>query len=182
MKILGISGKKESGKSTVAEIIKSIYADVYWRSKPTYIIAFADSLKIEVADACKVTIEDINQEKKIFRIILQWWGTDFRRNLYGDDYWLLKFANTIKSLPTNSLVIVPDVRFHNEYEMLRKAKAKLWRVVRHNLSGAPNDTHKSETELDDFKFDEIIYNNGTLEELKTHITNLWTIQSQSKKK
>jgi hypothetical protein len=125
MILLGISGKKGSGKSTIAEILKQ-----YITHRPVHIIAFADALKDEVAHACGVSREYVEKNKAIFRPILQWWGTDFRRNLTSEDYWLRVFSAKVSILPNDSLILIPDVRFPNELQLIKKARGKVWRVNR----------------------------------------------------
>lgn len=73
-------------------------------------------------------------------------------------------------------VVVPDVRFKNEIEGLRKGGAKLVRVKRPGagLQGAAG-AHASETEQDevpDSAFDFVIENDGSLEDLQKKICSL----------
>lgn len=174
MKILGIAGKKHSGKSLVAKIIKELYANKNHEEFPVHIIAFADSLKEEVALATGHTVAFINAHKDNFRLILQGWGTDFRRELDWDKYWLDKLAAKVKLLPNNSLVIIPDVRFLNETNMIKTAKGTLWKIERVTTMESLKDNHPSETSLDNYGgFDRVIKNFGTIEELKTQVINIW---------
>jgi hypothetical protein len=67
-------------------------------------------------------------------------------------------------------VAVPDVRFRNEMAALREAGARLVRVVRPGagLSGSAG-AHVSEMEqreIPDSEFDRILYNEGTLDDLR----------------
>lgn len=157
MIIIGISGKKYSGKTTLAKVIAECKSD-------TVIINFADALKEEVAKACDVTVEFIEANKKDFRTILQWWGTDFRRKFNKDNYWLARWIQKCKNLtPEPKLVIAADVRFKNEADLVKQLGGYLVRVER--ITNVI-DNHPSETELDDYKFDLVVTNNGTLEELR----------------
>lgn len=70
-------------------------------------------------------------------------------------------------------VAIPDVRFANEIRAIRSSGGKVWRVVR-NGSGLKGEAgqHESEQELktiDMDKFDVVIDNNGTLEELRAKV-------------
>lgn len=161
--IIGISGKKQAGKDTLCDLLIKA-AD----AKGTR-IAFADALKEEVARACGVTVEFINANKEMFRPILQWWGTDFRRKLKGETYWvdkaIVKISQAIKS--GKDLIIIPDVRFRSEALTLLDLGAHVIRVSRPEQAG---DTHASETELDNFEsFHHIILNTGTIEDLKPEV-------------
>lgn len=158
-RILGISGKKQSGKDTIAGFLKEIVS-------PALVvrIGFADALKEEVAAACGVPVEFVESYKSNFRKILQGWGTDFRRELCGETYWIDKTREKIQKLPDGVLVVVPDVRFPNEAEMVDELGGKLWRVER-GTSGA--DEHPSETAMDNFvQFDSILKNDSSLGALK----------------
>lgn len=157
MKILGISGKKQSGKSTIADIIQSNYPN-------TVIINFADALKTEVCKACGVTWEYLEAHKSEFRPILQWWGTDFRRKLNNENYWINKWQMKVLELPSDiKLVIAADVRFENEANIVKRMGGQLWRVVRPSVLST--DIHASETEMDSVPCDVRILNN--VDDLKT---------------
>ena len=164
MILIGISGKKRTGKDEVGRIITEL------SSKPVYKIAFADALKEEVARACGVTVQYIEQNKDQFRVILQWWGTDFRRK-QDDQYWLKAWAKRGLALPDDCICIVPDVRFHNEADYVSWLGGYLFRVHR---EGLPLDTHKSETDLDKYTFDNIIENNSSLTSLRESVKQLLT--------
>lgn len=164
MIIIGISGKKKTGKSAIAEYIKTLYPNRVVE------IAFADSLKDEVCQACNVTLDYLNTNKDNFRHILQGWGTDFRRKLCGDDYWIKAYLEKCLNSGFNrhTIIVTPDVRFQNEAMTILKCKGILWRVER--LECDIDDQHPSETALDHWtKWDAIIHNNDSLEALKQTI-------------
>ena len=76
--IIGISGKKRSGKDTVYQLIRK---DIAYRGN-VFIAraAFGDDIKEEVAKATGKSLAHIEENKERFRPILQWWGADFRRH------------------------------------------------------------------------------------------------------
>ena len=163
MKVIGISGKKQSGKDTVAAMLSLMYPGCvkYY---------FAGELKKEVARACGVTTEYIDQHKPNFRLILQGWGTDFRRNVYGDDYWLKKMDIALESLHTFKYLLIPDVRFKNEYEWVKGHGGVMIRLER---PSSAIDTHPSETELDSQKeWDYVLDNSGTPEQLLEQVKQI----------
>ena len=164
MTLIGISGKKKTGKTTIAEYIQSLYPD------RVVIISFADSLKDEVCEAGGITRKFLEDNKDDFRLILQGWGTDFRRKHHGTDYWIRKYLSKMLRLTNNAIVISPDMRFVNEAEAVQGINGILWRVQN---SVDSFDTHISETSLDNWKeWDAIIDNNDSLETLKQTITTL----------
>lgn len=163
MKILGFTGFKRSGKDTAAEcIIQSIGN---WN---IYRVAFADALKQEAADVCGVSVEFIEQNKEAFRPMLQWWGTDFRRKFHGDDYWLRKWMQRVLELKDAHMIIVPDVRFQNEADLLRQFDGKIFRIVRFGLEP---DQHESETNTVNINVEEEIINNDSKEHLQQTVLN-----------
>lgn len=162
MQIIGLSGKKQTGKDTIINVLRHLQPN-----KNIIKIAFADALKEEVAIATGKSLEYITENKENFRLILQGWGTDFRRELCNKDYWIEKWLQRcIKQDDTQvAFVVCPDVRFKNEAETIRKVGGKLFRVRRNTKL---EDNHISETELTDtnFGYDDWIDNNGTLEDLQ----------------
>jgi hypothetical protein len=83
------------------------------------------------------------------------------RTLIGEDVWI---SAALADLDPSEKVVVTDVRFKNEAEMIRLLGGQLWRIKRFNTN-AVND-HVSEIDLDGYAVDQIFLNNGTLEDLE----------------
>ena len=155
MKIIGIVGKMQSGKDT--------FFDYAAHSLPeARRVAFADELKSEVATATGYDVAAINELKSIFRPVLQWWGTDFRRQLCSPNYWLDRLRYRVALLPEDSIVFVTDVRFHNEADLIRDMGGIIIRTVRvytlkqrlkQWLNFSSVKRHASEVEQDKIKAD-----------------------------
>ena len=162
MKILGLVGYKESGKDTTLACIRELL--------PTQQIVrhnFADPLKQEVAKALDITIEALDANKTAYRTLLQVWGTDVRRKIHGEDYWVLRWGNTLNRLtPLPDLVVATDVRFFNEAKMINDCGGKLLRVTRPGKNG---DSHASELEVGGICGDSVVNNNSDLVTLKQNI-------------
>ncbi len=92
------------------------------------------------------------------RRFLQRLGTEGVRDVLGQDTWV-QLAE--RSMPVGKSVIVTDVRFANEAEMIRRLGGKLIRIRRPGFK--PEVTHASEEYP--FEPDETILNDGTIEEL-----------------
>lgn len=168
MKILGISGKKQAGKDTLADFIAAIYPGKIVK------VGFATALKREVAQACNVSIQCIEENKSNFRKILQGWGTDFRRNMFGDDYWLRQMEDALVKYSEADLAIIPDVRFVNEAMFVSQHNGILVRVNRFNQV-PDGDTHESETQLDNWTdWDKVIKNDSGLTALLVEAQTIYT--------
>lgn len=158
--VIGLCGKKRSGKDTVHQILKDKF-------KCVRRIAFADALKQELAEALKLPVGFIEERKDVFRLGLQWYGSEYRRGLYGDNYWIDKAREVYnRSLDWQpDIVVFTDCRFPNEVALIKELGGLLWRVNRPG-AGDPRDQHVSETALDRTLSDREIENEGTLSQLK----------------
>lgn len=146
-RIIGIAGKKQSGKDTVCNLLKEM---IGWEK--CFRVAFADPLKDEIARAIGKDREYINTHKENFRLIMQGWGTDFRRNLCGEDYWIEKWSSKVSYMLSempNCTIIAPDVRFQNEVDVVHKMGGIVIGIQMLNFPARPTDGHESEsTRLD----------------------------------
>ena len=108
--LIGISGKKRSGKDTVGAMV------VEWLNEHGFDaaqVAFADQLKEEVAKATGVNRRMQEMDKERWRPILQWWGVEFRRHYFGQDYWVSKMTQKLLAMDED-VAVVTDVRFRDE--------------------------------------------------------------------
>lgn len=168
MRIIAITGKKYSGKTTLANLLQKA------TTAKTIQIAFADSLKEEVAIACGVSVEYIEMHKREFRPILQWWGTDFRRRMNRDDYWIVKVKNKIVEHfeDGTKAIIIPDCRFKNEADYIKSIPGSwLVRVNRMEADGIA-DPHLSETDMNFIKPDITITNDDSIQVLSQKARSL----------
>jgi len=131
MFIIGVVGEKQSGKDTLCKILHERMP--YHR---VVRLAFADPLKAELAAACGVSVDEINEQKKRFRLGLQWWGTEFRRE-EDRNYWinrllddLIRVRDSVDARSEKLIVVITDVRFENEAELIRNFNGMLVRLVR----------------------------------------------------
>jgi len=169
--IIGLSGYARSGKDEVAKILVEEYG--YTR------IAFADKIRDlllqtnpQVRDGFR--IENVvgaygwDQAKVLFpeiRILLQSLGVA-ARNTFGELFWVnqaLNFSHPLDHVVNN--YVVTDVRFTNEADKIKLMDGQLWRIKRPGIE--PVNTHISEREMDGYKVDKILKNEGTLEDLRT---------------
>jgi len=154
--IIAISGKKRSGKNTVANLISKEFYDICSVEQ----FALADPLKQEICKVFNVTIPEIETNKGMFRELLQAWGL-FRRRFNGDKYWLELLLRKL-TRSNARIMIVTDVRFQNEFNILKAAGALMVRV---NRTFDDKDPHPSENGLEENGFDYTIDNDGDEQDL-----------------
>lgn len=100
------------------------------------------------------------------RHLLQTLGTEWGRAQVNRDVWVIAARATIQAaLDAGQRVVVDDVRFPNEHELLAELGATMVRVDRPTV--VPVNGHTSEGQLNGFSFDHRINNSGTLSELYT---------------
>lgn len=162
-KIIILSGKQFSGKDTVAKFLLEKMTN-FKR------IGLGDAIKLEYGKQKKLTFEEIEKDKHLYRadlIALGNWG-----RAQDPDYWLKKI------IEQNDNVIVPDIRVPHELKVFKANNAISIRVEapRENRSlrgQLVNENDATETLLDEITdWDYVIQNDGTLEELKEKAYNL----------
>lgn len=193
-KIILISGKKQSGKNLTASLIEELNEN----SNNMEICAFAESLKNMASNFFyHVLLNDVyvdfhnyekdsfknkvipfkfNEKKCTYRKFLQYFGTDFMRELFSDNLWvdnIIDFIQHNLTYTEDNMFVVTDARFPNEIERVQEKLGKKCdiislRVERPSLPVNSN-AHISETALDDYFFDYTIINDGTKKELKAKV-------------
>jgi len=185
MNIIGISGLKQSGKDTAAQYLVKNFG--FTR------VAFADPIKdqmyilnpwvktndehtsLRLASVVDAAGWDRAKEEYLeIRRLLQIYGTEVARDSFGADIWVNSAFRQIQSKNLKNIVIT-DVRFQNEIEAIRKYGGKLIKIKSNRT--ITNDDHVSEQDLPDSKFDSIVINNGTIEDLYISVEKLahdWT--------
>lgn len=161
-----INGKKRSGKDFCAGLLKN---SLEKRGKTVKIVSIAHPLKLIVQkvfgvsrvelDYYKNNPEDVKIEvRKLgvklsdlsFRQILQRLGTDTLSAIFGEDVWIELLKREIDKT-TVDFVLVPDFRFKNEHISEETVFIK-------NMNADTQDLHKSENDLNEFKFKHVLDN------------------------
>jgi len=100
-----------------------------------------------------------------------------------DGYWInkcdLDFAQGKEINPNEDAYpnwIITDVRFPNEAKAITDRNGINIRLQRGGDYDIDNNVHESETALDLYKFDYVINNNGTIEELIEQIKEILLIE------
>lgn len=191
--IIGVCGLIGSGKGTVSDIL----VEEHGFKK----ISFADSLKDAVAAVFSWDRELLEGDTDVSRmwretkdtwwadrlgipnltprLILQLWGTEVCRTGFHNDIWI---ASLERKLRSNTNYVIPDTRFPNEVNLIKKIGGEIWCVkrgpdpkwfVQYQLGGSPpNHIHSSEWEWARSKFNKTLANDGTLDDLKALVKSL----------
>jgi len=129
------------------------------------------------------------------RFILQQWGTEVCRKNFHDDIWIASLENKLRNSKDD--VVISDCRFPNEIRAIKQAGGIVVRVVRgvepewydaavsRNRGPNGNSTwalsgrrleqmgvHASETAWVGTKFNVVLDNNGTLDDLYQQVKQL----------
>lgn len=113
---------------------------------------------------------------EIERELMQWWGTDWRRE-ENPDYWVeMLFKFGASQLP--ELLVINDVRFENEFDRIRKIGGRIIAVTcpysRYGYTERIT-THPSEGLIERMgseQFDFHINNSGTIEDLEAQVADM----------
>lgn len=178
MNIICISGKARHGKDTVGGILQE---QLQKEGKRTAHVAYGDLVKF----VAKQYFDWDGNKDEQGRSLLQWIGTDIVRH-ENPNYWV-EFVIGILDLFYGcwDTVIITDCRFPNEIELIKQhfedrrryadCRVFHFRVVRPNFDNGltqEQKEHPSETALDDYpKIDCLIYNIGSLRDLKWEVMN-----------
>lgn len=152
--IVGLSGKKQSGKDTVAVYLSEHYGFIQF--------AFADVLKRVASEAISRFYNDGFStpwdylDKESQRPFLQDLGLAIRE--IAPNFWIFGVEQEMAHYRACERAVISDVRFKNEAEWVVSRGGVLWRVERFDLESL--DQHPSETELDDWPFSRTLHNSG----------------------
>lgn len=168
--LYGLTGIKRSGKDTSADYI----CEKYNFSK----LSLADPLKEACRSLFNFTDDQLYGNSKDIvddfwkiapRTAFTYLGTDIFRNdvskvipHIGDNFWVKSLESKIIA-NKESNIVVADLRFQNEIDMIKSHNGIVIRVTRPNI-----DILEHESEINNHKLENIDYeveNNGSIEEL-----------------
>jgi len=156
--IIGLIGKKRSGKDTLCRIIQARYPEAIR-------VSIADPIKADLARRFEVSVEQMESEKEKWRPALQWWG-DFKRAEWTSSAFVKIEAS---SAP---IVVITDARYPDQFDLIRSKNGILVRVER--PWPGPVDLHASETNVDWVKEDLAVFNPGDAS-IQYHLSQLWDL-------
>lgn len=170
-KIIGIAGLIGAGKTAAA---MHLVEEHNFRRIP-----FAGALK-DMLRALGLSEREINADKekpcallggKTPRWAMQVLGTEWGRELIDQQIWVRAWKHAVDSVPAGIGVVADDMRFQNEAIAVRCASplSVVVRIARTEDCGRQT-SHVSE--LQNFRADVTILNNGGVNDLKTMIDEL----------
>lgn len=172
-RIILLSGFKRSGKDFVAQYLQE-------KIPGAHIISFAEPMKTIISKTFGITMEQLedfknepseygielkaypNNQNPVrfgqtnFRTILQLFGTEGMKPIFGDNVWAELAERTASTI--GNTVIIPDYRFICENEVWDKSKYDVYEVRIQDDNLSSTDAHASETELLMHSFDYYINN------------------------
>ena len=156
MRLIGIAGQARSGKDTAAKyLLNKLGRNWSTASFADPMKAMLNAIDVDTSDEAKDLPS--NQYGVSTRHMLQTLGTEWGRDGIGSNFWIDVFARS----NAGQCVIVPDVRFENEADLIREYGVLICMEGRGGIEGS----HISEQQLD-FNEDDIFVNNqGSLSEL-----------------
>lgn len=197
-KLIGIHGRAGVGKDTAA-----MYLHERWNN--VWIESFADPLKTACAAMFGVSVDDFyvrNKKEELIehwgvspRMIAQFVGTDLVRHsmwkllndkeTFGENFWVRRLAYKLQNLTADDvvydpedIVIVPDVRFQNEYEWIIQNKGIIIHLTRPGYTdniGIPGHSSESGIEFTHLERTVCVDNSGTIKELEQKIDEIFQI-------
>jgi len=175
--LIGIVGKAQSGKDTVAALMKDMFLEQH--SMNFELVAFADYLKELCTKYFNLTYEQVYGDKKEWydvdrpkvdgscwnaREIMQFVGESVRS--VDRNFWVKELNRRIKGYDN---VILTDVRHLNEFKYVKNNDGYVLNIQRENRKKIETNTHISEVSLDRYEsdsYDFVIVNSYTMNELK----------------
>lgn len=185
-KIIGLNGVARAGKDTVATVLQDLYGYKIFSFSETLNDALYTLdresgpnagfyVKKETPDDVRWVryadlVDEVGYEQaKEFpgvRAALQVMGTEVGRNLLGENVWVDALFHKIG----DERAVITNVRFPNEYTKVKSRRGVVWRVQRPGFEPALG--HISDTALDTHTFDEVIENDGTIEDLTRKVIRI----------
>jgi hypothetical protein len=192
--LIGITGHAGAGKDTIKDFLLSTY-------KNHYSLSFAEPLKAAASAAFGIPLEafsdpetkELNSEfwNVSPRSIAQFMGTEMFRDTVGklipevgSNFWIKRAARRLNNIyvpeeegefSEGDTVVIPDVRFQNEYDFIIANGGIVIHVTRQGATGSVGLTgHASEAGFNMHNKERtyLCENNGTLGNLHKAVANI----------
>lgn len=174
-RIIGLTGKKFAGKTTISDYICVKYGfreeTFAGPLKKMLAIAFQTSESI-FHDPLTKEVGNPDLFGRTPRSLMQFLGTDVFRKCVHPDIWVENMRRRLsRASNVDADIIVTDIRFDNEAEVVRQMGGQVWCIER-GVGTKSNDVHESENGIDSSLIDKHVRNLGTIDELYMHVDQL----------
>ena len=199
VKLIGICGAARSGKDTVANLISKVIVDTRNETLQDHVIAiesFAAPIKSMVAmlldffgygsimnptqlapyldgDKKEEVLDKIGVST---RYLMQTLGTEWGRKHVNDDLWLNSmeerihhYGEAVKHGHKGAFIIIPDVRFDNEAEMIKRNGGTILQISTTRELPEVSSDHDTERGISACMIDGAIANDKDLEDLEYRV-------------
>lgn len=184
-----------AGKTTLAQLIYDENKDCFSNGHACVeLISFATPMRWMISSLYEYStgyigedFEELYEEHKeeieptlktSIRHMMRTLGTEWGRNCIRENFWVDIAEEKLKS-SCASIVVFDDLRFPNEYKMLKKHGARFIKIIRPDVAPPKRSLfrsflemlrivkkpHASDGALEGFYFDLVIENAGTMEEM-----------------
>lgn len=188
--IIGIKGLIGSGKSTIAKILmNNYYMNEYAIASPLKEFALLIGFEYHQVYGTQEEKLEINKEWGISgRHFMQKFGTDLVRenianvlpemDLQGKTLWIRAFEINVLNKINN--IVVSDVRFKDESDVIKNHNGWIIEVIDEKIRNGTENKEKSEISTKEIIPHILIHNTGTLDELENMIDILMDIIKKNK--
>lgn len=170
MILIGLTGRAQAGKDSVADYLEQAHG--------VYRTAFADAIKNALYAALGEDMDEGDKEAPIAwigksrRELMQTLGTEWGRQLIGEDIWIRALERNFTQWEDAiahcaGYLMITDVRFENEARWVRAHGGTIWLIRR---PAAPlARAHSSEAGIPEELVSRVIDNDGTLPALHAKV-------------
>lgn len=166
-KLIGITGRAGAGKDTLAKHMVEKYN--------FKTISFAQPIRDALAAMMGITQEQfqhplkeqvITEIGKSPRQMMQTLGTEWGRQLVNPDLWLILAERKMRQYWDEGYnVVITDVRFNNEAELVQRLGGVIVLLIRDDGSKTSQTTHASESGISSGFVDRVLLNNSEVADL-----------------
>jgi len=179
-KLIAFSGLAGSGKSTAAKYLVKKHGFIRVRFANTMKKMVAAMLE-DAGHSAREILEAVDGDKKEIpffalggrtpRYVLQTLGTEWGRKLLGETIWVNITKSKIERiLSEGGKVVVDDVRFQNEADIIGELGGETYRIIRTLTASVSEESHQSEMQwLDE---DNAIVNDGDINDLEEQLEDI----------
>lgn len=175
--IIGIAGRKYNGKDTLGDIL----VNKYGYTKLSFAQPIKDISKIlfgfndeQLYGSLKEVVD--SRWNVTPRDMFQFIGTEMFRNMMatkipglGQGFWIKCFMERVKIMiqqNPNIKIVIPDIRFPNEIDAIRKFNNHLLLRVNRPCVNNNIDVHESEIHIEELSVDHVILNDSDIKNLE----------------